>query len=87
MLPKNVGKMFLKEVGELQTRHCFTICKAHKRSWDIWGAITRDLQKAGMDGSRWRNEFKQNHTSEGWHKYKRLRNKCADLLKRQKILC
>ena len=29
-----------------------------------------------------RNKFKQNHTNENWYKYKTLRSKCANLLKK-----
>ena len=46
-----------------------------KQSWGLWGAGTKDLQKALMDRSHLRKKFKQNCTSENWHKYERLRNK------------
>ena len=37
-----------------------------------------------MGRSRLRTKFKQNLASENWDKYKRLRNKCANLLKKIK---
>ena len=38
-----------------------------------------------MDISRLiRNKFNQNRTSENWHKYETLRNKCANILRKTK---
>ena len=57
--------------------------------WDPWGSVTKDQQIAITDIPHMRNKFKQNRTSENWYKYKTLRSKCANLLKKTKkrLLC
>ena len=56
------------------------------RSWvrGPWSSMTKDLQKAILGKLRLRIKFKQNLASENWYKYKKLRNKCANLLKKTK---
>ena len=50
--------------------------------WDPWSSVTKDQRTAIMDIPHMRNKFKQNHTNENWYKYKTLRSKSANLLKK-----
>ena len=61
--------------------------KAHSTRnwvWGPWDFVIKDLRKAIMGRSPLRTKFKQNLASENWDKYKMLRNKCANLLKKIK---
>ena len=93
---KNPMKTSLKLVTHLKNLMIFehlSIClyiglfctfKKEKKVYTSHTFITKDLRKVIIDGSLLRNKFNRNFTSENWHQYKRLRNKCTNILKKKK---
>ena len=52
--------------------------------WVPWGSVTKDKRITIIDRPPLRKKFKQNRSSKNWYKYKTLRSKCANLLKKTK---
>ena len=76
-LSRNFGKILHSR--NWQKKECVIALPMHltqsQGSWDPWDNVNKVLQKAIMERFSLRNKFKQNHTSENWHEYKKLRHK------------